>query len=207
MINLLPPDKKQSIAFARRNTTLIGWLTSVLISFGLVIVIIVLGFMYTSQAIKSYNEQIAETQETLKVQKLEETQKRVEEISSSLKLVVQVLGKEVMFSKLLQQIGAAMPPDTILTSLSINQLQGGLDLQASATNYQTASQVQVNLKDPSNKIFSNADLVGIQCGTSAGTSTTSTTETRANSKYPCSVTIRVQFSPDSPFSVMNGVKK
>lgn len=193
MINLLPTEAKQSISYARRNTMLIRWSFALLASLGIVAVISIFGYIYIQQAISDTKQQVATTQEQLKVQKLEDTQKRVQNISSSLKLVIQVLSKQVLFSSLLQQIGAAMPPNTVLTNLSINKLQGGIDLQVAATDYEAATQVQINLKDPKNQIFSDADLINSQCGIATGT----------NGKYPCTVTIRAKFSTNNPFLFIN----
>lgn len=200
MINLLPPDKKSSIAYARRNTALIGWLVTTLLSLAGVVAIVLFGLIYLNRSIDAHNQQLTQSREQLKVQKLEETQKQVEGISSDLKLVVQVLNKEILFSKLLQQIGAAMPPNTILTNLSISKVQGGIDLQAGATDYNAATQVQVNLSDSNNKIFEKADIVSIQCTKPNSTSTT-TTEPTTNSKYPCTVTIRAKFAANNSFTL------
>lgn len=202
MINLLPPDVKQSIVYARRNSVLLRWVVALLISTAGVAVVVVFGLLYINQSISENQKQVAQMEEQLKVQKLEETQKRVEDISSSLKLVTQVLSKEVLFSKFIPQVGAAMPQNAVLTNLSVSKLQGGIDLQAAATDYTAATQVQVNLKDPNNKIFSNADIVNIQCNSSAGDTTNGT-----SSKYPCAVSIRAQFATNNPFLFISGAKK
>lgn len=194
MINLLPPDVKENYLYARRNTLLRKWAIVLIISIIALGGIIVAGNMYLNQSSRNLSKQISEGTEQLKIQKLEETQKQVEGISSSLKLVVQVLGREVLFSKLLQQIGAAMPPGAVLTNLSINKLQGGLDLQAAATSYQTATQVQVNLQDPANKIFEKADIVSIQCGNSGSA---------LSKTYPCTVQVRALFAKNNPFLFIN----
>lgn len=200
MINLLPPDIKDSITYARRNTQLARWIGLVMTSFAGVAVVVVFGLLYMNQSITANQQQIAETQAQLKVQKLEETQKRVEDISGSLKLVVQVLSKQVLFSELLKQTGAAMPPNTVLVNLQINKLQGGIDIQAAGLDYATASQIQVNLQDPKNKIFSKADIINITCNNTA-------TRNGLAAKYPCSISIRAQFTQNNPFMfIQNGVK-
>lgn len=81
-----------------------------------------------------------------------------------------------------------MPSGTALTSLSISKVQGGLDLNAKAKDYQSGTQVQVNLSDPKNKIFSKADIVSISCNNGS-----------ADASYPCTVTIRALFSKDNTF--------
>jgi Tfp pilus assembly protein PilN len=213
MINLLPPDVKQSVAYARRNSVLLRWIAALLVSAVGIAIVAVFGLLYINKSIDDNQKQVAQMQEQLKVQKLEETQKRVEDISTSLKLVTQVLSKQVLFSQFIPQVGAAMPPNTILTNLSVTKLQGGIDLQAAATDYAAATQVQVNLKDPANKIFSNADIVNIQCVTPSAENSSGSTGGNAagssvSSKYPCTVSIRAQFAANNPFLFINlGAKK
>lgn len=193
MINLLPPGIKQNIKYARRNTKLLRW--SLALGLGIVgsLVVSTFGLFYLQQATDTYSAQVTKTQDELNAQKLPETQKKVEDISGSLKLVVQVLSREILFSKLLKQIGSAVPADASLTGLSISKVTGGIDLTAVAASYETATQVQVNLKDPSNKIFDKADIVNITCSGAAA----------SDPRYPCTVTIRAQFSSNNPFLFIN----
>ncbi len=188
MINLLPSRLRSDVSYARRNTHLLRWCVGLLIGFISICLIIMFGLVYIRHTTTKTQQQISAAQVQLKDQKLEETQKRIESIGSGLKLTIQVLSREILFSSLLKQIGAAMPPGSALTGLSINKLQGGLDLNAKAKDYQSATQVQVNLQDPANKIFSKADIISISCA--AGSN---------DNNYPCTVTIRALFSKDNTF--------
>ncbi len=189
MINLLPPDTKQEISYARRNSRLLRWGVILFCSVVSAWLIVFGGIFYTQNSIQSYVRQSEATKDQLQSQKLEETQAKVQDISNHLKLVVQVLSKEILFSKLLQQIGSVIPPKSILTDLKIAKLEGGIDLTAIASDEVTATQVQVNLQDPSNKIFDKVDIINITC------SSTST----ADPRYPCTVTVRARFSKNNPF--------
>ncbi len=193
MINLLPSHVKQGLGYARYNTKLLRWSMLFAASIAGVGVIVAAGLFYVNSSIHSYNVQNSQAQQDLKNQKIEETQKQVQNISSSLKLVVQVLQREVLFSKLIKQIGAAIPSNAVLTDLQIAKTQGGIDLTAIATDYNTATQVQVNLQDPTNKIFDKADIQNINCASSAG----------SNKHYPCTITIRAQFTKTNPFLLIN----
>ncbi len=195
MINLLPPGTKQDFLYARRNTKLLRWCVTIMFVIGGIIVLIGFGYLYLNKSMNAYASQLDDTTQQLKLQKVDETQKRVQDISNSLKLVVQVLSREILFSKLIQQIGAAMPENTVLTNLQINKLQGGLDLSAQAKDYKTASQIQVNLQDPATKIFSKADIINITCNND-GTGT-------LNSKYPCQVQIKALFNSNNTFLFIN----
>lgn len=198
MINLLPPNIKEDILYARRNTRLLRWSVMFVIVFVGVGLIVGFGGLYLRQSTQAYYQQLATTTQQLKDQKLDETQQRVQEMSNNIKLALQVLSREVLFSKLVQQIGAAMPADTTLTALQINKLQGGIDLSAQAVDYNTATQIQVNLQDPANQIFAKADIQNITCN-SNGTGT-------FNKKYPCQVQIRALFATNNPFLFINNNK-
>lgn len=189
MINLLPTGLKQGIAYARRNTILLRWAGILLISVIGMAGIVLGGQTYMRQAIKAYSKQLENDRSTLQLQKLDESQKRLEDISSSLNLVIQVLSKEVLFSKLLTQLGSAVPPRVALLGLTIDKVQGGLTLRAGAADIEAATQLQINLQDPANKIFEKADIEKINCIPDAGVST----------PYPCTVELKVLFTKNNPF--------
>jgi len=132
----------------------------------------------------------------LNKQKYSQTKKQVSDISGSFKLVVQVLSQEVLFSQLLKQIAATIPPNAYLTGLNISQTKGAIDISAAATDYKTATQVQVNLADPNNKIFSKADINNIECGVNV-----------QDPKYPCTISIRALFAQNNPFLFINSKGK
>lgn len=194
MTNLLPPAKKQDIAYARRNARLLRFASFGGLAIGGMIVIILFGYMFINNSINHYRTQVNQAEANLKAQNLDETQKKVETLSSDLKLIVQVLSKEVLFSKLIKQIGSVMPANSVLSNIEISKLQGGLDLTANAKDYQTATQVQVNLQDPANKIFDKVDIVSVTCGGSN------------NPQYPCTVILRALFTKNNPFLFINNGK-
>lgn len=189
MINLLPPQVRQDIMYARRNTKLRNWITATVLGLFGIAIIVVFGEFYLHRSTSTYAHRVADSQQQLKIQKLDETQKRVQDISGSLKLVVQVLGREVLFSELLQQIGAAMPPGSSLSSLNISKIQGGIDLNAVAKDYQIATQVQVNMQDPANQIFQKADILNVSCHSGTG----------VDPDYPCQVGVRALFNKNNKF--------
>lgn len=192
MINLLPPDIKQHYLYGARNTTLLRWSLAFVVGLLGLGVLATYGLLTLQNSSNSYSEQVATAQQQLAKQDLQGTEKQVKELSADFKLVVQVLSQEVLFSKLLRQIATVIPSSAILTGLTINQTSGGIDITAAAKDYDTATQLQLNLQDPANKIFSKADIVSITCSTSA-----------QNASYPCSVQIRALFSNSNPYLFIN----
>lgn len=196
MINLLPPEIKSGYSYARSNVILRQWVVIFLISLVGLGAIATFGLLTIHQSSIHYTKLITASDADFKKENYALTQKRVEEITGSFKLVVKVLGQEVLFSELIKQIGASMPSNANLIGLNISQTTGGLDITANATNYATATQVQVNLADPKNKIFSKADIVNISCSTKNDEGINAT-------KYPCVVNIRALFAKDNPFLFIN----
>jgi hypothetical protein len=93
---------------------------------------------------------------------------------------------------LLQQISTVVPNGVNLTGLDINQADGAIDINAKASSYTAATQLQANLNDPDNQIFAKADLINVGCSGSSSDST-----------HPCTVTIRALFGSDNPFLFIN----
>ena len=192
MINLLPPELKNSYKYARRNVTLRAWVFMFILAAVGLGGIATFGLLTLNQSSVHNNTAIASIQSQLEKEHLEQTKTQIQSISSDLKLAVKVLGKEVLFSKLITQIGAAMPNGAILTGLTIDNVTGGLDLSADATNYTTATQVQVNLADPANQIFSKADIVSINCNAASSDPT-----------HPCLLQLRALFGTNNQFLFIN----
>jgi hypothetical protein len=191
MINLLPAEVKQNYRYARRNVQLGRWVVICLVALVGLGGITTYGLLNLHQSTTRYKNRITGTEALFKQEDFSGTQQQVQDISSSFKLVVQVLSKEVLFSQLIKQIGASMPDKAYLTGLTISQVQGGLNITANATDYKAATQVQVNLSDPANKIFSKADIESITC------------QSVVDPAYPCIVTIKALFATNNPFLFIN----
>lgn len=190
MINLSPADYKESLKYARRNTLLLRWLVGLLILLAITTSTLLIGKTYLESESKRYASQNADIDQQLKDRDLEGTLKTVENISGNLKLIVQVLSRQVIFSELIKQVGAVMPENSVLSDIEISKVEGGIDLIADAKDHTTATQVQVNLADPNNKLFDSVDIVSINCE-------------GANPTYPCKITLRALFTKNNPFSFVN----
>lgn len=193
MINLLPTGVRENVAYARRNTKLFKWVSALACFIAGVGLIVALGMFYMDSSIRNLSTQLEQTKAELEAKNLEDTQTRVDEISGSLKLAVQVLSREILFSELIKQIGAVIPAKASLTDLQIAKVEGAIDLKAVASDYNTATQVQVNLQDPNNKIFDTADIINITCNSSGAT----------DPRYPCTTNIRARFASKNPFLFIN----
>jgi Tfp pilus assembly protein PilN len=194
MINLLPPDVRAEFAYARYNVALLRWIIALSIGILGIAAITSYGMFSMQHTINTYTNKVAHSQTLQQKKQLVTDQKRVRDITGSLKLVNQVLSREILFSQLLKQIATVIPARANLTGLSISNVQSaGIDLSANATDYNTATQLQVNLQDPANKIFSKADIVNVTCSATNA----------ADPRYPCTITLRALFAANNPFLFIN----
>lgn len=195
MINLSPNDHKDSIKYARRNSFLFKWLMGLSVILGLTIVTILVGQIYLKTETNRYASINTNIKQSLTDKNMEGTLKTVENISSNLKLIDQVLSKQIIFSMLIKQVGAVMPANTVLSDIEISKTEGGIDLIANAKDHNSATQVQVNLADPQNKLFDKVDIVSINC------------DDKTDSVYPCKITMRALFTKNNSFSFTNQSEK
>ncbi len=199
MINLLPSELKQSLAFAHHNTKLIKVIIGLGVGIIGIIIVVIGSLIYLQQETNIYKDSTAKAAITLEEQHEKETMGRVQDIGNSLKLVVDVLSQEILFSKLLRQVGSAMPPDTVLQDLKLSsELDGAIELQAGAKDYNSATQIQVNLEQGSDSVFAKADLIGVNCS--------SPTDGKSD-PYPCKASLTAVFSKDSDFKLLDKAKK
>jgi hypothetical protein len=193
VINLLPSEIKIGYRYARRNVQLRRWVLAFVVALVGLGALATYGLLTLHQSSVSYANQVSGANKQLQLEQLSQTNKQVQNISNSLKLSVKVLSQEVLFSKLITQIGAVMPSGAILTDLDIDKVSGGLDLTANTTNYNTGTQVQVNLAAPANKIFATVDIDSVTCDS----------KNSVNSSYPCTVTLRALFNTNNQFLFIN----
>ena len=194
MINLLPQDLKEGYRYARRNHHLTRWAIVLSIAIFGAALITGLGWFYIDHMSRAYSEQAATSRVNIDAQHYDDVQKQVKDMSNNLSLSVQVLSKQVLFSELLKRLGNLMPQGTKLSNLTISQTQGAIDITASAKDQTTATQVQVNLSDPKNALFSKVDIVSINC------------EYGSNADYPCRATFKALFADKNPFLFINSTK-
>lgn len=189
MINLMPTDAKSAVQYARYNLHMLHWTIGCLLIIVAMGATVVLGGFYIDSAKTNLSTSITDTKDTISTQKLDKVQAQAEDLSAGVKLILQVLSKEVLFSKLLQQIGGIMPPGATLGDISLtNNVTGALNLTANAVDYRSATQVQLNLQDSKNNLFDKVDTTNISCSDAAQASTST-----ISSKYKCQILIRALF--------------
>jgi Tfp pilus assembly protein PilN len=201
MINLLPPDYKETIIYARRNAALRKWMVALLFALFGTIAIVTGGYLYMDNTRKNQEKELQAEVLQLQQDDLEGTKKQLDEISTNLKLILQVLSREILFSSLMRQLGASLPPNTALQQVKIDKVSGGISLSAIAKDITSATQIQLNLEDPENKIFDKADIENISCSEPDQNNP----NPDVNLAYPCTVQLKALFAANNPYVYIQSV--
>lgn len=182
MINLLPPEYADKIRYSRKNSMLVQTLVWVgLANLGLVLILIA-GSLYISRQSGHIQAQIQASEKQLKAQNLDEVERQSQQITNNIKTINQVLSKEVLFSEVIQEVGKIIPSGSVLSSISLTQVSGSIDLMINSRDQNSAVQAAANLNDPKNNLFEKVDVINVSCSGS-------------NPSYPCSSTFKALFSP------------
>src|SRR5665811_2160243 len=132
MINLLPQEYSSALRSDRSTAILYRWIVAAVAAIAGLVLIVGVGWLYINQQTNNLGSNIASQNQQLQNQKLTEVQKNSDKLSSNIKIINQVLGKEIRFSDLIQAIGQVVPDGTVLSSLTLNKVSGAIDLSAGA---------------------------------------------------------------------------
>jgi uncharacterized membrane protein len=190
MINLLPPEYRSKMHYGRLDARLQRWLVIGVLVIGAMIIVLIAGWFYINKQVTDLNKSVIATQDLLESKSLVNVRKQSEEISQNIKIINKVLGREIRFSALIQEVGKVMPAGTVLGSLSLSKANGAVDITADTKSYASAAQIAVNLSDPKNNIFAKVDVVSISCSGD-------------NKTYPCTATYKALFGKDTQIRFLN----
>lgn len=193
MINLLPPDYKLNIEYGRRNSQLIGWVIVMAVVIVGITAMSAFGIFYIHQNTKNQQHLTQISKDRMASQNVEQTKTDLQTLSDNVNTIVQILNKQLLFSKMLSTIGGVLPKGTALNDINLSSTDLGVDLNVGATDRATATQAFVNISDTKNGFFDKADLISITCSDSSG------------KKYGCTAAIRVTLKTDSSFYFLNSV--
>lgn len=162
MINLLPPETKESIVYGRKNRALVGWIGAFIVVLIGVLLLTLAGTLYVKAAADSYTDKVASATARIKEQNLEASQKDAEKFSSNLDTVVLLLKDQLLFSKIIKSIGGVLPDGVVLKEINYDTKESTMSLDVIAPTEQAATQAFINISSDANKLFSKADLVQVQ---------------------------------------------
>lgn len=118
MINLLPSAKKSEIRAARTNVILIRYIAIIVLASAFIF-----SAMYVTHTVlamtKTSSEEVIASND-LKASVYSATKTQVDTLSSSLTQAKTLLDQEVLYSKVLVDIGQLMPPGTVFDKLALD---------------------------------------------------------------------------------------
>lgn len=201
MINLLPPEAKEEALYGRRNRRLVFVAVGIFGVMFAMAALTVFGQFYLSRSEKQYINSGQVVEQRIKDQKLEDSQKGLETLSSNFKTASQILSKQILFSRLLPKFAEIIPKGAYVKQISIDDNDTFLQFDIAAQSREVANQAYINVSDPKNGLFDKADLLEIAC-TEAGLKN----QTQTENAPPCRATVKALFKSTSPYLLLNYLK-
>lgn len=183
MINLLSEDSKANIKAARTNTILLRYSGIIVLAAIFLFTVLYVSYSVLQDTMNSAEQQISNNDVESSV--YNETKQQINNLSSQLSTAKSILDSEVLYSKVLVQLGQIMPAGAIIGELNLSESSfsgSPVELVAYAQSSTAAAQLQQTLQGSS--LFTQAELQ-------------STSDTEGIDNYPVKITFSVIFNKAS----------
>lgn len=193
MINLTPSDIKKDRNYRRNNLRYSRWIAQSILMLLILNVFMVAGYGLISARQNQLDEKKSSLSEEISNLKLGEVESKYASFVANVSTVTQILSKQILYSDLIKQIGSVTPTGATLNSVSISSKDNALDLNFKINSQDIAPIIQLNLEDEKNNLFSKADIVQLNCPTTA----------------TCTTQLKAEYKKDFPYLFINtlGSKK
>ncbi len=128
MINLLPQDYKEDQQFGRRNTKVLGWMTTLLFGIAVLGLVTLVGRL----TILTAKNQASEQKTTIEAQLSESNTAKVEseynDYVSGLGNVKKLYQQQVLYSRLIRKLATVLPPGAKLANISLTDADRAINL-------------------------------------------------------------------------------
>lgn len=144
MINLMPDEAKVELRAARTNVLLIRYISVIFLAF-VFLVFVLGGSYYLLMQTKDSAQKLIEANDT-KASVYSSTQKQIDTLSSQLSGAKTILNQEVLYSKVLVNLGQQMPSGTLIDQLTLND-SSFTNTSVSMKIYAKSTNAAVSLRD------------------------------------------------------------
>lgn len=158
MINVLPPEVKSQLNYAKRNSRLLRYVSLT----GLVLLalsaLLGTGFWYADRQINSYQQSLAIKQ--TERQSHAETEAKIESLQANLNLIDKLLTEKTRYSILLNDLAAVLPDNSYITHLTLTgDDKEPLEISVATDSFNRAAEVRNGLI--SSKRIKSADIQNV----------------------------------------------
>lgn len=161
MINLLPPEVKANVRFAKYNVTVLQYIIVVVLAVFIVISLMLFGRLTLTSTKEDIEKVVASDRE--RIAELASVNEVAGSFAGKIDTIGTILDNEVRFSLLLKEIGALMPNGAKLSSLVLSQdTSQAIRLTVDITTAEKAGVLQQNIVESC--LFAGADILSVTTG-------------------------------------------
>lgn len=181
MINLMPDAEKMEIRAGKVNVVLVRYIIIIVLAFSFLVLLLIGSYLLLRQN-KASAQQVIDAN-AAKAQVYSSTKQQVDALSTSLTQAKTILDKEILYSKVLTNIGQQMPAGTVIDKLTLSSASfTGTPTTIRAYAKTSADVVALREKFQSSPYFTNVSFDSIS-DTSGGIK-----------DYPVSVSMTLTFT-------------
>lgn len=159
MINLLPPEYKESISFGRLNTRTLHYLLLTGATVIGLVAILIFGLILASREERLLKDLAEDKQASLSQYSTDLAQAKA--LAGRIDTIAALLARETAFSKLLPGIGSVVPAGTTISGLELDTTDANaLSINGESNNQEGPGVFRENLANTSD-LFARADIVSI----------------------------------------------
>ena len=182
MINLLPPTDKHQVRAGRSNALLLRYNIFLVVALGFLLVAIGVVYVFLANTKTSAEQTIKDSQS--RVSSYVEIEKQAGEFKANLAVAKQIMDKEVIYTDVILEIAALMPPGVVLDDLKLDAKTFGTKTTLSAHSKTVGDAIALKESFQKSPLFSDVNF-----------QTISTDET--GSAYPISISLNITIKKDA----------
>ncbi len=166
MINLLGYEDKRQLKAARINSTLLDYTILTLATIAIIGLLFAASFIFMNFEQQNAKSSLADNQDRSK--KYANIKAQAESFAKNLSIAKSILSNEISYSDLTIAIAKALPPDTVLSSLSLSPQTFGskMSLDVKATSYNAALSLKSKLSQ--SPLFNDVNIASITSSQDGG---------------------------------------
>ncbi len=159
MINLLSDEAKRNLRAGRLNVLLLRYVMFLGTASLFIVAVFGVGYLLTAAERSAASQELAANQQALAG--YQQTKQEAQAFSDNLKTAKIILSNETVFSDLIVQIARTIPPNVVLTSLSLSTDNLGKQITINARTKDTETPLALKAALENSPLFSNVNILTI----------------------------------------------
>lgn len=147
MINLLPPEYRESIDYGRKNTRILSWVTTLIFGIIVLFLVSIFGRLTFNIATNQANSQKDSINSEITSSNLNSVEQQYSDFLDGLTGLKKIYQQQILYSRLIKKLATLIPPDSKLSSIALTDSDRAITLNFVNSRDNLGPTIQVNLEN------------------------------------------------------------